>query len=146
MRNISFMLTTDQVRRRTKWVTRRLGWWKLVPGELLCGVERGMGLKAGESVIRLAVIRVVSVRAEPLRRMIDDPAYGVEECRLEGFGDHPDLRDPANFIDFFCRSHKTCTRATNVNRIAFEYVDSLDEAIVSEPHAPPALLGKVART
>ena len=123
MKNISFMLTTDQVRRRDKRVTRRLGWRRLKVGEILSGVEKGMGLKAGETVVRLATIRVVDIRQEPLRRMSDDIGYGLEECRLEGFGDDPALKNPSAFVDFFCRSHKNCTPETEVTRIEFEYLD-----------------------
>lgn len=123
MRNISFMLTTSQVRARTKRVTRRLGWRNLKPGDLLCGVEKGMGLKAGEKIVRLAVIRVVSVRFEPLRCMTEDADYGLAECELEGFGDHPTLRWPSAFVEFFCGSHRGCTPDTEVTRIEFEYVD-----------------------
>ena len=43
-RNMSFMLTTEQVRNKTKTVTRRLGWWFLKPGEIVNAVEKGMGL------------------------------------------------------------------------------------------------------
>ena len=44
------MLTQDQVRRRFKRVTRRLGWRNLKVGDVLCGVEKAMGLKAGEKI------------------------------------------------------------------------------------------------
>ena len=37
-RNMSFSLTTDQVRNRTKTVTRRLGWWKNKHGKRLLQV------------------------------------------------------------------------------------------------------------
>lgn len=123
MRNISFMLTKDQVRRRIKTVTRRLGWRNLKAGDLLCGVEKGMGLKAGEKIVRLATIRVVDVRSEQLCQMIKNLDYGFEECRREGFGDDPMLRWPSSFVDFFCRSHKHCTPTTEVTRIEFEYLD-----------------------
>lgn len=123
MRNISFMLTTDQIRARSKTVTRRTGWAKLVPGQLLRGVEKGMGLKAGEKVKELAVIRVVSVRPEPLSAMTDDLDYGFAECEKEGFGDHHTLRWPTQFVEFFCNSHRGCTPQTVVNRIEFEYVN-----------------------
>lgn len=123
MRNISFLLTQQSVRDRTKTVTRRLGWPNLKPGDLLSGVEKGMGLKKGESVVRLATIRVVSVRFEPLSKMLDEPDYGASECIKEGFGNHPLLCVPANFVAFFCKSHKKCTEQTEVNRIEFEYVD-----------------------
>lgn len=123
MRNISFMLTKNQVRERTKTVTRRIGWRNLKAGDVLCGVEKGMGLKAGEKIVRLATIRVVDVRPEPLTRMIENVDYGFEECRLEGFGDDPMLHWPSSFVDFFCRSHKNCTPNTEVTRIEFEYID-----------------------
>jgi hypothetical protein len=123
MRNISFMLTTQQVVERKKTVTRRLGWLHLKPGTLLRGVEKGMGLKKGEKVRALATIRVVSVRSEPLSAMLVDPAYGLTECVKEGFGDHPSLHLPQNFAEFFCASHRGCTLETPATRIEFEYVD-----------------------
>jgi len=123
MRNISFMLTTDQVRRRTKTVTRRMGWRRLKAGEVLSGVEKGMGLKAGEKVSKLCTIRVVDVRTEPLRKMTDDTNYGFSECEKEGFGDHLTLQWPSEFVQFFCSSHKGCTPESEVTRIEFEYLD-----------------------
>lgn len=123
MRNISFMLTQEQVRSRTKRVTRRMGWRHLKAGDLLSGVEKGMGLKPGEKVVKIATIRVVAVRQELLRRLVDEPAYGAEECRLEGFGEHPTLRDPTAFVAFFCASHRGCTAASAVTRIEFEYLE-----------------------
>lgn len=115
------MLTKEQVRSRIKTVTRRMGWRNLNPGELLSGVEKGMGLKPGEKIVRIDTICVVNVRLEPLRRMIDDLDYGFEECRKEGFGDHPVLKFPVEFIQFFCRSHKGCTPESEITRIEFEY-------------------------
>jgi len=60
------MLTKPQILARTKTVTRRVGWKHLKVGDLLQGVEKGMGLKAGETIKRLAVIRVTDVRQERL--------------------------------------------------------------------------------
>ena len=40
MRNMSFSMTTEAVRRREKTVTRRLGWWGLKPGDELVSVRR----------------------------------------------------------------------------------------------------------
>lgn len=117
------MLTQQQIRTRTKTVTRRVGWEKLKAGELLRGVEKGMGLKAGEKIAPLATIRVLSARRELLSAMTADPAYGVEECVKEGFGEHPTLRWPSEFVQFFCGSHRGCTPDTVVTRIEFEYVD-----------------------
>lgn len=120
-RNMSFSLTTAQVRRREKTVTRRTGWADLQPGTVLWAVEKAMGLKKGDRVVRICPIRVVSVRAEPLRRLVEEPAYGAEEARLEGF---PDL-DGAGFFDFFVRHLKASPDAC-LNRIEFEYLDEGD--------------------
>ena len=59
MRNISFSMTTEAVRRREKTVTRRLGWWNLKPGTVLQAVEKAQGLKKGEHVKPICLIRVV---------------------------------------------------------------------------------------
>lgn len=117
------MLTQQQIRERTKTVTRRVGWEKLKAGELLRGVEKGMGLKAGEKVVPLATIRVVSAKREALSALTADVEYGFAECAKEGFGDHPALRWPSAFVEFFCNSHRGCTPDSVVTRIEFEYVD-----------------------
>lgn len=123
MRNMSFMLTTRQFRARTKTVTRRMGWANLKPGDIVCGVEKGMGLKAGEKVVKMSLIRVIATRPEPLRRLLDDPGYGKAECIKEGFGDDPVLSQPAAFVEFFCRSHRGCTPDAVPTRIEYEYLD-----------------------
>lgn len=46
-RNMSFTLTIEQMRARTKTVTRRKGWAFLKPGDLVWAVVKGMGLKPG---------------------------------------------------------------------------------------------------
>lgn len=112
-RNMSFMLTTKQIRNRTKTVTRRLGWWKLKPGEILIACEKCQGLRKGEKVVKLAQLRVISAHEEPLSAITQD------ECRKEGF---PDML-PADFIDMFVRSHRGSHRDGIVNRIEFEYLD-----------------------
>lgn len=122
MQNMSFMLTKQQIRNRTKTVTRRMGWLMLRPGNLLCAVEKGMGLKPGEHIQRLGTIRVVDVRREPLKAMLEDVDYGMAECVKEGFGTHATLRWPSEFVPFFCSSHKGCKPDSLVTRIEFEYV------------------------
>lgn len=117
MRNISFMLTVRQFLDGSKDVTRRLGWENVKIGEELCGVEKGQGLRKGEKINRLGTIRVKDARREPLSRMIADPVYGKEECRREGF---PDMT-PAQFVEFFCRSHKGVDMHTPLTRIQFEH-------------------------
>ena len=44
-RNMSFALTTEQVRRREKTVTRRRGWWFLKPGDIVTAVKKARGLR-----------------------------------------------------------------------------------------------------
>ncbi len=128
MRNMSFSLTTPQIRLRTKFVTRRLGWLNLKSGHPVLAVVKCMGLKPGEKVEQLAVIRVVDVRREPLRRIIDDAEYGLIECKREGFGDHPAYRWPSGFVKMFCDTHKGCTPDTLITRIEFIYeLDQHDE-------------------
>jgi hypothetical protein len=121
MRNISFALTTDQIRDRSKTVTRRLGWAALKPGELLCAVVKSQGLKKGEQVQRLATVRVVDVRREFLDRLTADLDYGFAETSREGFPEGHPLHWPSEFVDFFCKSHKGCTPTSFVTRIEFGY-------------------------
>src|SRR5690606_12701437 len=116
MRNISFALTTEQFRKRTKTVTRRNGWKHLKQSDDHMGCVKCMGLKKGERVEKHGAIRVVSARREPLRRMLDDPGYGHAECHREGF---PDMT-PAEFVDFYCRANR-CTPDEEVTRIEFAY-------------------------
>lgn len=122
MRLMSFSLTTQQIRSKMKTVTRRLKWLHLKAGDRIQACEKCMGRKKGEPLMRLCVIEVVSVRREALGRMIWDTPYGLTECELEGFAQHPTLRFPSCFVPFFCESHKGCTPATTVSRIEFRYV------------------------
>jgi len=146
MRNMSFALTTEQIRNRTKTVTRRIGWTFLKPGDLIRPVEKCQGLKKGETVtpIGTAVLRVVSVRRECLGALLAEFDCGASEAAREGFG----RKDNAgqDFVDFFCRTHRLespsppsldgnapmrwrsrpCTPDDEVTRIEFEYVDQGD--------------------
>ena len=101
-RNMSFSMTTEQYRNGTKDVTRRWSWEHAKPGDIVMGVEKAMGLKKGESMVRLGPAEIVSVRREPLDRMVKEPEYGAEEMRREGypFG----LTDPAAFVERLARS------------------------------------------
>ncbi len=110
-RNMSFALTTQQVNDRTKDVTRRFGWWFLKPGDRLWAVEKAMGLRRGEKVKRLALIEVVSVRAEPLNHITQD------DCEREGF---PEFA-PADFVSMMT-THYKCAETKPVNRIEFRYL------------------------
>ena len=112
MRNISFILTTGQIRNRTKTVTRRLGWKNLKVGERLQGCVKCQGRKPGEQLQKLAVVEVVSIRAEKLWDIT------TEDCEREGF---PGM-DPHEFVEMFCDS-MGCRPDVMVSRIEFKYVD-----------------------
>lgn len=114
---MSFQLTTPQFRGQSKFVTRRLGWKNAKPGEIIMGIEKGMGLKKGEKQVELGKIRVVSNRQENLNRMALQPLYGQREAILEGF---PKMSGGA-FVEMFCK-HNGCKPNTLIQRIAFEYV------------------------
>lgn len=75
-RNMSFSMTTEQIRNRTKTVTRRLGWEFLKPGDVVNAVVKAMGLKPGEKVERLCQLRVKNVRRERLSKMSESIGYG----------------------------------------------------------------------
>ena len=123
-RNISFMLTTEQFKNRTKTVTRRKGWEFLKAGDVLCGVEKSQGLGKGGKVKRLGMIRVKNVTREPLRQMTRFPMYGYAECAREGFPVPHEKSNPEVFVDFFCKSHRGVKPDTIITRIEFEYVDT----------------------
>jgi hypothetical protein len=111
---MSFMLTTEQFKNRTKLVTRRLGWKNLKPGDLVMGCEKCQGIPKGGKVNQLHPISIVSNRSEPLSLMTSDYSYGKTECIDEGF---PDL-EPSEFVEMFCR-HNGCSPHTIVQRIRF---------------------------
>ncbi len=125
MRLMSFKLTTEQVHRREKTVTRRRGWWDIKKGDLIQPVLKSQGIPKGGTVEKIGgPIRVVSVRRERLRRLLAEPRYGRLEVKREGFG-HMTRRA---FVEFFASSHgidftDDAGLATEVNRIEFEYVD-----------------------
>lgn len=112
MRNMSYAKTMQQIRDRTKIVTRRLNWGVLKPGDLIRAVDRCMGFKKGEHPVELAILRVKSTRLERL------DAITQPECVLEGF---PEMT-PAEFVAMFCKMNK-CQPDRLVRRIEFEYVD-----------------------
>jgi hypothetical protein len=112
-RNISFALTTEQFKNRTKTVTRRPGWLFLKPGDVLMGCRKCMGLKSGEKIERLGLIRVVNTRRERINQIT------AGDVVKEGF---PDM-DKAQFLRFFLSEIRPKQGAlTIVTRIEFEYL------------------------
>lgn len=112
-RLMSVSLTENQVRDRSKTVTRRVGWKMLRAGDRLTLCRKVMGRRRGEPLVRIVDIEVVSTRREPLADIT--PA----EVTAEGF---PQM-SPAEFVEFFCATHKGCRPDTEVTRIQWRYLD-----------------------
>lgn len=110
-RNMSFFTTVEQVRNKTKTVTRRLGWWFLKPGDILNAAEKCQGLKKGEKIKIICQIRVANTHMEPLIKIT------IADVIKEGF---PDM-DQIDFAAMFIASNK-CDLHTEINRIEFEYI------------------------
>ena len=104
-------MTTEQIKARTKTVTRRFGWDFLKPFTDIWAVENSMGLKKGEKIKKICLLCVVSVRKESLN------AITKEDCIKEGF---PDF-EPEDFVEMLC-DHYNCKPDSMVNRIEFIYL------------------------
>jgi hypothetical protein len=118
MRRMAFSHTAPQILDRSKTVTRRTGWRSLKPGDLIQAVEKARGLRKGERVRSLAVLRVVNVRVERLSRLVTDARYAEDELPREGFPCWS--RD--EFVAMFLRVNRLASTAVAVTRIEFEYV------------------------
>jgi hypothetical protein len=112
-RLMAVSLTEPQVRDRTKTVTRRVGWRMLRAGDQLTLCRKVMGRRRGEPLERIAGVEVVSVRREPL------DAITADDVAAEGF---PQMT-PAQFVGFFCDTHRGCGPGTEVTRIEWRYLD-----------------------
>jgi len=119
MRNMSFMLTTEQIRNKTKTVTRRLGWWFLHGGDLVMACVKCQGLAKGETIEKIRPIEIVSAWAQKLNKITK------EEVVREGF---PEM-SRMDFIDMFCREMGTPPDVM-VNRIEFRYLSEQEEAAI----------------
>ncbi|WP_280264659.1 hypothetical protein [Nocardia wallacei] len=119
---MSVSLTEPQVRDRSKTVTRRMGWLALQPGTRLTLCRKVMGRRQGEPLVRIVDVEVLAVRRERL------DSITAEEVAAEGF---PGM-SPAEFVAFFCNSHKGCTPASEVTRIQWRYLDEPTPCIA--PH------------
>lgn len=118
MRNMSFAMTTQQMRDQTKTVTRRFGWWFLKPGDHVQPVEKGQGLKKGEKVKKIGPpIEIVCAWSFQLNLLTQ------AECEREGF---PGML-PSEFVEMFCR-HYGCRPLDRVNRILFRFCNERTEA------------------
>jgi len=110
-RLLSVALTTPQVRSREKTVTRRVGWRMLSAGDQLTLCPKVRGRRRGEPLERIVTVDVVSVRREQL------DAITPEDVVAEGF---PEMT-PAQFVDFFCSTHRGVDATTEITRIEWAY-------------------------
>lgn len=110
---MSFSLTTDQVREQTKTVTRRNGWLFLKPGDRVQPVEKAMGLKKGEKMVKIGPpIEIIATRREPV------VAITAADVVCEGF---PKMTQ-AGFIDLYCKANK-CWPDSFTTRIEYKYLN-----------------------
>lgn len=117
MRNMSFALTTEQIRNRTKTVTRRLGWKRAKPGDVVQPVVKGQGIPKGGKVEKIGgPIRITTVSREVLGDISPQDVY------REGF---PHMT-PREFVAMF-KKHNGGLRDQVVTRIEFEYVESEEQ-------------------
>lgn len=111
MRNMSFFYTEYQIRNKTKYITRRLGWKFLKPGDRVMAVVKCQGLKKGEKIDKIGMLEITHISRVPLSLITR------LDVTLEGFrGFHKE-----QFIQLFCAMNK-CRRHKIVTRIAFRYI------------------------
>jgi hypothetical protein len=110
---MSVSLTESQVRDQSKTVTRRIGWRMLHVGDQLILCRKVMGRRHGEPLERIAAVEVTAVRRERL------DAISAPDVIAEGF---PRMT-PAEFVSFFCRTHRGCGPCTEVTRIEWRYLE-----------------------
>ncbi|MGF6888622.1 hypothetical protein ABIA39_007856 [Nocardia sp. GAS34] len=110
-----------------KTVTRRMGWLALQPGTRLTLCRKVMGRHKDEPLVRIVDVEVLDVRRERLDLITP------EEVRAEGFP----AMTPAQFIDFFCRSHTGCGPDSTVTRIQWRYLGEARHAGVAVEWSGP---------
>ncbi|WP_433567108.1 hypothetical protein ACQP1O_19145 [Nocardia sp. CA-151230] len=111
-------LTEPQVQARTKTVTRRMGWRGLRAGDRLTLCRKVMGRRRAdgrvEPLVCIVDVEVVAVARERLDAITPD------EVVAEGFP----AMSVAEFLEFFCNSHRGCTPESTVTRIQWRYIDT----------------------
>lgn len=126
--------TAHLVRRREKTVTRRTGWQMLTPGAQVTLCPRVRGRRPGEELERIVTVDVVSVTRQRLGEI------DAADVAAEGF---PEMT-PAEFIEFFCATHKGVTADTDVTRIEWRYPQLCRSCGCTEYQACETLFGPCA--
>jgi hypothetical protein len=112
-RLMSVSFTEQQVRDRSKTVTRRKGWANLEPGDFLTLCRKVMGRRKGEPLVRIVDVEVVSVRREPLS------AITADDVAREGF---PGMF-PVEFVRRFFVEAQRMHVDDEVTRVEWRYRD-----------------------
>lgn len=116
MRNMSFALTTRQVRERSKTVTRRNGWKFARVGMIVQPVIKSQGIPKGGHVEKIGgPIRFVEVWHERLNTITN------ADVQREGF---PTL-SRRGFVDLYLEANGGA-RDQLVTRIRFEYLEAIE--------------------
>jgi hypothetical protein len=82
-------------------------------GDQLTLCRKVMGRRRGEPLVRIAAVEVTAVRRERLG------AITPADVTAEGF---PQMT-PAEFVSFFCATHRGCAPGTEVTRIQWRYLN-----------------------
>jgi hypothetical protein len=119
-RLMSVAFTEQAVVERRKTVTRRKGWTFLRPGDQLTLCRKVMGRKAGEPLVRIAEVEVVSVRRELLRDVVLPG-----ELTAEGFPEWDTPDDATGAHEFVVRyfTPQGIDPLDDVTRIEWRYLD-----------------------
>ena len=115
---IAFSDTVRAVRERQQTVSRRLSPPPLAVGDLVDAVASDWMVRHKGPLTPLAVIRIVSLREEPLSRILNEPEYGREELAKEG---GPAVTLPTWALTLLVR-YKRLSLDTPLTRIEFEYL------------------------
>lgn len=126
---MSVAFTEQAVRDRTKTVTRRKGWLFLKPGDRLTLVRKSMGRNRKdaegrwytEPLVRIAEVRIVSVRREPLCAIQSSQERAAAELAREGF---PGMTAHEFMTRYFAEA-QGIGFMDEVTRIEWEYVESV---------------------
>ena len=132
-KRMSFFLTQDPIRSLTKFVTRRNieTWVDARPGDRLLPIEKGQGLKAGESQKLLLPARWQIELVSCDERLIGD--IDRADCILEGF---PDMT-PNDFVDMYAAN--SAKQVKTVRRFLFRYVRLSESGCVDHIVNPPVV-------
>jgi hypothetical protein len=127
MKNMAFSLTTRQMRDKTKDVTRRVGWAFLKPGDRVCAIVKGQGLKKGEKIERLGIIEIVSNTPEDAGALIAPRIKGYKNYTEHGARREVDREGfPGHSVVWFVQmliKHNNLDAGDTVNRIEFIHID-----------------------